>query len=135
MDATERLERVERIIDELKEVSRSGAVIIVEGKRDRRSLEELGVEGHIVLATYFPLLSFAENISCDYDEAVIMTDWDLQGEKLAIRISSYLYSLGTRPNNWPRRRLGSLVRKEITAVEDLFGYVERLKLKTLPQHY
>jgi len=135
MDATERLERVERILGELRDVSRFGAVIIVEGKRDRTSLEGLGIEGHIVLATYFPLLPFAESVSQNFDEAVIMTDWDLQGEKLAVRISSYLQSLGTTPNNWPRRRLGSLVRKEITAVEDLCKYVERLKLKTLPQHY
>ncbi len=135
MDVTERLERVERILGELREVSKSGVVIIVEGKRDRTSLELLGIEGHIVLATYFPLLSFAESVSQNFDEAVIMTDWDLQGEKLAVRITSYLYSLDTKPNNWLRRRLGSLVRKEITAVEDLFGYVERLKLKTLPQHY
>ena len=135
MDASERLERIEKIICEVKELSSSGAVIIVEGRRDRTSLECLGIEGHIVLATYFPLLSFAESISQKYHEAVIMTDWDIQGEKLAIRITTYLYSLGTKPNTWPRRKLGTLVRKEITAVEDLYGYVERLKLKTLPQHY
>ncbi|MDY6965068.1 MAG: toprim domain-containing protein [Halobacteriota archaeon] len=135
MDPSKRLENVEKVLDELRELAGSGAVIIVEGKRDRQSLMELGVKGQILLATHSPLLSFTDKVSKKCNEAVIMTDWDAHGERLAVRIMEYLQSVGTIPNNKLRLRLKSLVKKEVTAVEDLSRYVEKLRLKTSPQNY
>ena len=135
MDGSERLENVEKVLNELREMAESGAIIIVEGKRDRHSLRELGVQGQIMLATYSPLLSFTEKVSQKCNDAVIMTDWDAHGERLAMRIIEYLRSMGTTPNNKLRLRLKSLVKKEISTVEDLSRYVEKLRQKTLPQNY
>lgn len=45
LDDLERLEKLEGLILELKQMSDKGAVIIVEGKRDRKALRALGITG------------------------------------------------------------------------------------------
>lgn len=127
MDMSERLNRVEEVLNEIKDLSESGAIIVVEGKKDVVSLRELGVRGRIEIATYRPLLPFTEDISKKTNEVIILTDWDRRGGFLASRISDYLRSMGIIPNNGPRSKLSSLVRKEITAVEELSRYVEKLR--------
>lgn len=114
-------------MDEIKDRGELGGTIIVEGKRDERSLLELGIKGDIALATHFPLLSFAENVSEKGKEVVILTDWDKKGEELARRLSVYLRSMDAYPNDRLRRKLGLLVKKEIKSVEELSKYVKKLR--------
>ena len=130
MDMAERLNRVEEVLNEIKEMSESGSIIIVEGKNDVIALRELGVAGQIEIATYRPLFIFAEEISQKSNkntEVIILTDWDKRGGFLASRISEYLRSMDTIPNNSLRSKLSSLVRKEVTEVEGLSRYIEKLR--------
>jgi len=134
MDMTERLNRVEEVICEMQDLSKSGVIIIVEGKNDVIALRALGVIGPIEIATRRPLFLFAEDISkktVKGNEVIILTDWDRRGGFLASRISEYLRSMDTIPNNRLRSKLSSLVRKEVTDVESLSGYVEKLRYTVL----
>lgn len=135
MEDIDRLRKIEQIICEIKDLSRAGAVIIVEGKKDRDALNELGISDQISLASSPPLLNFAEDISRKTNQAIILTDWDSQGKKMAKKISAYLQASGTKPNNLIRNKIKKLVRKEIKDVEGLSGYVNNLRLEVYTRHY
>ncbi|MDD2778280.1 MAG: DNA primase [Methanocellales archaeon] len=127
MDDLDRLQKIEQIICDIKDLSNEGAVIIVEGKKDRDALNELGISDQISLASYQPLLNFAEGISRKTNQAIILTDWDSQGKKMAKKISGYLQASNTKPNNLIRNKIKKLVRNEIKDVEGLSGYVNSLR--------
>lgn len=137
MEDTERLQKIEQIISEIRDLALEGAIIIVEGEKDRDALSELGISGQILLASYPPLLNFAEDISRKTDLAIILTDWDSQGKKLAKKLSGYLQASGMKPNNLIRNKIKKLVQKEIKDVEGLSGYVHSLRCEvyTRPQLY
>jgi len=62
LEDIERLERLEQTLVELKELADSGAIIVVEGKRDVHSLNILGITDDIRQATLYPLLEFTESL-------------------------------------------------------------------------
>ncbi len=125
----ERLKRIELIIKELGEFSSNGATIVVEGRKDRRALRDLGIKGEIIFASRFPLFQFSENAADNSREIIVMTDWDKEGEMLARKISGYLTSFGCTPNMGIRLNLGALVKKEVIEVENLAGYIARLRVQ------
>lgn len=129
MQDAERLRRIERILDEIQELVDGGALIIVEGMRDRSALNELGISGQIMLASHPPLLSLADDISRKTDAAIILTDWDPKGSELANRISKYLRASGMNPNTRLRGRFKKLVQKEIKDVENINTYIQTLRHK------
>jgi 5S rRNA maturation endonuclease (ribonuclease M5) len=137
MDECERLEEVEQIVDELKDRALCGAVVLVEGPRDRDALRRLGISGEIVMTSQRQLFPLAESLARSGKDIVVLTDWDERGDEVAKQVSMYLEADGARPDNEIRGSLKSLVRKEIKDVESLHGYVEKLRkiCSAKPQHY
>jgi 5S rRNA maturation endonuclease (ribonuclease M5) len=133
----ERLAGIEEAIDELKDRALCGAIILVEGKRDREALAKLGVSGEIVMTSHQSLLNLSERLACLKRDIIILTDWDERGEEVARQISVYMEADGVRPDNNIRCSLRGLLKKEITEVENLYVYLENLKevCSTKPQHY
>ena len=123
----ERLESIDAIILELRTLSDSGAIIVVEGRRDVDSLRSLGINGDIRLACQKPLLEFTENLSKSGKEIVLLTDWDKRGGITARKIINHLLTYGIMPNTDFRSRIGSLVKKRIKDIESLNKYVNKLR--------
>jgi 5S rRNA maturation endonuclease (ribonuclease M5) len=126
-DDCERLQELLVVLDEIAARAGQGAVILVEGRRDRAALEALGIHGDIVLTSQSHLFGLAENVSGRSRDIIILTDWDERGEEVARDAERYLRSNGARPDGEPRKKLGKLSRKEIMELENLHGYMERLK--------
>ncbi|MBN2110298.1 MAG: hypothetical protein JW705_04330 [Methanosarcinaceae archaeon] len=124
-----RLENIEEIIDELYRHAEEGNVIIVEGKRDVRALNELGVNGHFEMATHHSISNFCENIVNENAgrDIVILTDWDRRGTILMTDLTKHFHSLGINPDLRIRERLMSITQKEIKDVESLPTYVLKLR--------
>jgi len=122
-----RLEKLEEIILELKELSDTGAILIVEGKKDVESLRFLGINGDIQLASRKPLLEFTELLAKSGKEIVLLTDWDEEGSSIAKKITRHLWAYGIIPNNLIRSRLRSLSKKRIKDIESLNNYVNKLR--------
>jgi 5S rRNA maturation endonuclease (ribonuclease M5) len=137
MDECERLEQILAVVDELASRATRGAIILVEGPRDRVSLEALGVHGRIVLTSQKQLFNLAEKVSGQGEDIIILSDWDERGDEVARNAGLFLKSNGARPDGELRKKLISLSRKEIKDVENLHGYVERLRsaCEGKPQHY
>jgi|LGVE01.1.fsa_nt_gb 5S rRNA maturation endonuclease (ribonuclease M5) len=126
LDDLERLEKLEELILELQQMSDKGAVIIVEGQRDRKALRALGITGTIVLGTKKSILVFCEEVAREYKNVIVLTDWDEKGEKLAALMEGYLRSTGAAVNMDIRKKIKNLVQKRIKDIESLDTHISNL---------
>jgi 5S rRNA maturation endonuclease (ribonuclease M5) len=133
MEDMERLEKLEELIQELRQQSDDGAAIIVEGKRDRRALRELGITGPIKLGTQKALLELCEEVAREYNKVIVLTDWDGKGDKLARLMAEFLDNAGATVNIDLRKRIKALVKKRIKDIESLNTHLfnMRAELNTL----
>ncbi len=126
MDWEQLHDDLQRVLEDLTEKNRR-APIIVEGEYDKRSLRALGVTGDVRMinqgSTVFGL---CELIAAHHREAIILTDWDIRGGRLARQLKDALSANGVRFDEDLRARLTRLCRKDITDVESLQGFVERV---------
>lgn len=124
-----------KVIEDLGEKSRR-TPIVVEGEYDRRALRALGVKGDIRLinegSTIFAL---CESIARGHREAIILTDWDVRGGRLARQLRDGLSANGVRFDEEIRARLTRLCRKDITDVESLHGFMERVSEHASSGHH
>jgi dTMP kinase len=120
-------EDLQRVLEDLIEKNEV-APVIVEGEYDRRALVDLGVRGDIrVLNRGNSVLALAEAIAREYREAVILTDWDVRGGRIARSLRDALSACGVRYDDELRARLTILCRKDIKDVESLHGFVDRVE--------
>jgi len=78
-------------------LSRGGTPIIVEGKKDEEALRELGMEGpiHQIPSGGRTPLNSLEDLP-EYEEIIVLTDFDRTGEELADFCEENLEKLGVR---------------------------------------
>ncbi|MFA5895862.1 MAG: topoisomerase [Thermoplasmata archaeon] len=126
MDYIELHEDLQRVLEDLIEKNHS-VPIIVEGEWDRRALRSLGVNGDIlVLNQGNRILTLAESIAHVHREAIILTDWDVRGGRIARSLRDALEACGVRYDDELRARLTILCRKDIKDVESLNTFAERI---------
>lgn len=103
--------------------------MVVEGRRDEEALRSLGVEGDYVWlsGSGLSMPSVAEEVHSRAEEAVMMLDWDPHGGALENRFAEHLVGFCVDMDRETRRRLGALVRKDVTQVEALPTLVRRLE--------
>ena len=90
MDYKESLEKLEKIILELREANKT-IPIIVEGEKDVEALHKLGINGMIIsINKGFSLTDFCDKIADEFKEAIILTDWDRRGGYLCHTIKKNL---------------------------------------------
>jgi|Deesub1362B_J571_1020462.scaffolds.fasta_scaffold30382_2 5S rRNA maturation endonuclease (ribonuclease M5) len=117
------------VLDELLRASKAGAIIVVEGASDRRSLRDLGVEGEIVLASIQPDVELVDSLANSLEnlktaEVIILSDWDVEGRKIERRLGRLFKSRGISVNTEYRRRIFKIVGKDVRSVENLSRYLE-----------
>lgn len=117
----ERLRRFDRVLDDVKTEAGGDTVILVEGRNDERALRRLGVETEVVRVSGNgrSLAETALRVGGVYDDAILLTDWDSQGDALLTELKRLLEAHGVAPNTVHRQRLRNLTAKEIHDVESL----------------
>ena len=123
------IEALEALISALLEASQRGAAIIVEGRRDKMAVRSLGASGPVIMASSKSILAMVEDVASQYQEIIVLTDWDEKGEEMALQIEQYLRCTQSCANMEIRSRLKRMVKKEIKDVESLSLYVERMRAK------
>ena len=115
MEPAERLERLDRAIEELA-VASAFAPIVVEGQRDEAALRALGIEGEIFVYNRGGTMADVAELLRPRTLIVVLFDWDRKGGALTQRLKELLGGT-TKLNLDLRRELAtvSLVR----CVEDL----------------
>jgi 5S rRNA maturation endonuclease (ribonuclease M5) len=127
MNPRERLELLEDILDQLR-VRNLDDPVLVEGKRDKDALFELGLNGEILLVnTGHTLIEMCEDLSRRYTEIILMLDWDRKGHQLTANIERNLTPLGVKVDKSFMVRIFHLVSKETKEVEALDRLLARFR--------
>jgi len=123
----ERLKEIEKVLEELEELSGT-MPIIVEGSNDVAALKRLGIAQNVQsLSTGDSVFTFCEKLSKSWKEAVILTDWDRKGGRLARMLAEALATNGVSANDKIRTQLVILSKKEVKDIESMPTFVERLR--------
>jgi len=123
-----RLERLEKLIQRVAHESEHGAIIVVEGQRDRDSLRSMGIAGTILClqSSRRNTVGFVEQLDASKD-VIVLTDFDGQGVSLAKRLARTLSSQHIHANMVLWRELRGLTRSEVRSVEELPKLHSRLQ--------
>jgi len=123
-----RLEEFQKLMKRVLYESERGALIIVEGHRDRDSLREMGITGRI-----FCLQNSGRNTVTVAEDlgrercVIVLTDFDREGVFLAKRFARTLISEKVRTNLFLWRDLRRLVKSDIRSIEELPKFYRRLQ--------
>lgn len=127
MNDDERLRRLDEILDRIQSMS-SDHVILVEGKNDRRSLLDLNLSlDTIEVQRDGGPLRAAEMVYESGKKAIILTDWDDRGDRLAKDLSEQLSALCISYDTNIRKDLRDICIKDIKDVESLHSLYVRLE--------
>ena len=112
----------------------NNAIVIVEGIKDKRALEHLGISSIIVLNRR-PLYAVVEKVAAVYDKTkkltgerisvIILTDLDTEGKKLYGKLNSGLQNFGVRIDNRFREFL--FRHTKLRQIEGLANYITKLE--------
>ena len=115
------MEDLKKEISKLKE---SGKAIIVEGIKDKRALEKLGLKKIFTLSRK-PIYAIVEEVASNYTECVILTDLDKKGKQLYGKLNRGLGSMGVKVDNRFREVL--FKKTKLRQIEGLTNYLEKLQ--------
>jgi len=128
----ERLQRLDEVLESVqREAEEKPAPVLVEGRKDEDALSSLGIEVETVRVSGNgrSLAETAERLSRRYEEAILLTDWDAEGNALKSKLKPLLESHGVVPRTTHRKRLRDLTAKEIHDVESLPQQRMRMRLE------
>ena len=114
-------EELSSFIEKLKETNKA---IVVEGEKDKKALENLGIK-KIITLNKEPLFKIAENISKEHRDVIILTDLDKKGKQLYGKLNSSMQRLGLRVDNRFRNFL--LKKTKLRQIEGIINYLEKIK--------
>lgn len=126
----ERAEKIRELLHYLYEINKF-VPIVVEGKRDKKALREIGFDGQIIiLHRGQSLYEFSESIMERFDKVVLLMDWDEKGEELYAKVGDALRGM------WEdfasvRELLKILCQKEISEIEDIPTLFRRISGENL----
>ena len=125
-----RLEKIQNLLDRLKQKSAKGVPIVVEGKNDVEALYRLGISGELVLAktsgkSFFDVLDEIEQRS--KREIILLFDFDRRGKEWTNRLSRCLEEMKITPNLVFWKMLYGLVGRDVKDIEGLATFVANFK--------
>ena len=127
-----RMEELQHILEELIIEAAEGTPIIVEGPRDRESLERLEVKGDVmsVKTSGKTLLDTLQEIE-DHGkgEVILLMDFDRRGKEMTARLIKNLEKSSVKTNLVYWKKLSSLVGRDVKDIEGLASYVQTLNEK------
>jgi len=112
-----RLERLLKVIEELKRISEEGGVIVVEGRKDVVALRKLGINGEVITSSVLPDYEIFR--ICSGRKTVILSDWDSKGREIEMRLKNLMNHADLTV--W--REISGITGRYIHSVEELPGFV------------
>jgi len=112
------MEEYEQVWQAVRKVRDRGWLVLVEGKKDKRALEECGLSNIKTLDK--PLYAIVEEVAASEKEVVVLTDLDKEGRKLYARLASDLQQRGVTIHNELRELL---FRTKLRQIEGLQTYL------------
>jgi len=126
------LEKIQHILECLKEEAAKGTPLIVEGKKDTGTLRQLGIEGRIVTAktggkSRLDVISEIEKSRVR--EVILLLDFDRRGKEWTRILKEGLEKSKIKPDLTFWNELFAVAGKELKDIEGLAAYMETLERK------
>jgi 5S rRNA maturation endonuclease (ribonuclease M5) len=124
-----KLEEMQHIIENLIAEATNGTPIIVEGLRDRESLERLEVKGDVISVktsgkTLMDTLQEIEDRN--KDEVILLMDFDRRGKEMTAHLIKNLEKSRIKTNLVFWKKLSGLVGRDVKDIEGLATYIQTL---------
>jgi 5S rRNA maturation endonuclease (ribonuclease M5) len=133
MSSLERkLEKLNLLIERLRNEASAGALLIVEGEKDIESLKAIGVEDNNIIAFKSLRKNFydlVDEISSANREVILLMDFDRRGRELMERLAKILEEIGVKVNAFFWRNFHDLLNADVKDVEGLATYLGNLRRK------
>ena len=110
----------EELLQLLEEIKQKQLLVLVEGIKDKKALERLGITN--VLTLKKPLYAVVEQIAQVTSEVVLLTDLDEEGKKLYHRLSRDLQKHRIKINNKLRE---FLFKTKLRHIEGIVSYLQK----------
>ena len=128
----EKLEKIEQTLSILADSSAKGKPIVVEGKKDEKSLRALGICGSVLTVktggkSFLEAIAEIENLRAQ--EVVLLLDFDRRGKEGTLRLKKDLERTKIMVNTRFWRDLEALVGRDIRCIESLPSYILTLEQK------
>ncbi len=107
----------------LEKLKKENKLILVEGIKDKRALESLGLTNIITLRQK-PLFQVVEEVAAQAKDVIILTDLDKEGKTLFAKLSKDLQKLGVRVDKKFREFL--FKETKLRQIEGIRRYVAKL---------
>ena len=117
------LAELEKFVEFLNHESKTGSIVVVEGKRDLEALRSIGFIGDIVVFHNFRGISdFVHNLTILNRKIILLLDMDRKGKVLTSKILKHLNSSYQHDYLQTKRRLAQITRGRIKHIEDLKAF-------------
>lgn len=117
------LAEIEKFVEFLNHESKTGSIVVVEGKRDLEALRSIGFNGDIVVFHNFRGISeFEHHLSIRNRKIILLLDMDRKGKILTSQILKHLNSSYQHDYLQTKRRLAQITRGRIKHIEDLKAF-------------
>ncbi len=125
MRLEEKLEGLKEVLTQIRKENEDKP-ILVEGKKDVEALRDLGMKGEIIeVKRGDTIFHTIEDLRGEYEEVIILTDWDRSGARLDHKIRKACEANVISYNNQYRKKIIMYVKKEVKDVEALPAFIER----------
>jgi 5S rRNA maturation endonuclease (ribonuclease M5) len=112
----------ERILELIDKARKQGILLIVEGQKDKRSLEQLGLENIFVIKKGSLPEAIEKIMDKGIRECIILTDFDNEGRKLYYLIKKELVKNGIKINDKLREEL---IKERLSHIEGLDTFLSQ----------
>jgi len=122
-------ERILEILNEtVEEIGESDAIVLVEGRKDKESLRNIGIGNDMIMVqSEGGPMKASEAVFNAGRSAIILTDWDRKGEILANDLARNLGALDVEYDLRFRERLRTFTKKYVKDAESLDSLMARLE--------
>jgi 2,5-diamino-6-(ribosylamino)-4(3H)-pyrimidinone 5'-phosphate reductase len=129
---TDKIEKIEEILERIALQSTKETPIIVEGQTDVDTLRKLAISGQLIAAktrkSFLALVTEVEKL--DVEEVILLMDFDRRGREWTKRLVQYLERTRIKPNTFFWEELRKRVGRDVKDIEGLLSYLHTLKKKT-----
>lgn len=123
------MKEINNMIDWISAVVESEKAIIVEGIKDKKALENIGITNHIILINGPKpgLYNVVEN-AAQFKQVIILTDFDKKGRELYGKLKKDLCKYGVEIDNVFREWLHR--NTKISHIEGLDSYLKNSEIES-----
>lgn len=114
-------------VEFLNSESKSGSLVVVEGRKDLKALRSIGFEGDVLLFNNFRgITHFVDTMSIRKRKVILLLDMDREGKVLTSKLLGQMKSRCRHDDLRCKHRLAQITKGRIKHIEELLSFSKRM---------